>query len=358
MEDALQPSLPDSTPSAPVPLPPEFTDRSTGLTIFGVGQIILGLLTALMIPFAMLGAFISRFAPGGGNVRPGQFVSAILIYGSLAAVFLVLGIGSIGAKRWAHALTLVVSWYGLAVGVLVTILLTAVMPVAMRSGLAQAQQANPNAASPELSTGIMAVIVTFVIVFVAFFLIIIPLAYVIFYSRKDVALTCRHRDPLERWTDRTPLPALGASVVLFCGAAYMFVTAISTPLFPFFGHYLTGIPGGACFLVLAAIDLYLSIAIFRLRVSAWWTAVLLYSLRLLSMTLTYARADLMQAYSKMDLSNTQLQMMNSSPIFRSHVILWWSLFSTILFFGYLIWLKRYFKPPVGPDSNVLLSASS
>ena len=350
------PPAPDALPipAPPTSTPPAYTDRGTGLTIFGVFQIILGLLAALMIPFAALGMFMSRFAPGGGSgMRTGQFISALASYAVISAALLTLGIGSVRMKRWARALTLVTSWYWLIMGVLITILLTAVMPVTMRAALAQAEQNTPNASSPELATGIMAVIVTLIIVFCAFFLVVVPIAFVIFYSRQDVELTCHYRDPVERWTDRTPLPVLGASVVLFVGAIYMFVVGVTTPMFAFFGQYLTGIGAVACFLVLAAVDFYLSISIFRLQPSAWWIAVILAPIRLLSMILTFRKADLMQAYAKMGFSDQQLQLMNASPMFRGHIILWWSLFSMILFFGYLLWLKRYFKSPATPQPDPL-----
>jgi hypothetical protein len=45
-------------------------------------------------------------------------------------------------------------------------------------------------------------------------------------------------------------------------------------------------------------------------------------------------------------------MLQSNPMLRSNVFLWWSLLSMFLFFGYLLWLKRYFKPlsPLAPTS--------
>jgi hypothetical protein len=248
-------------------------------------------------------------------------------------------------KRWARALTLVTSWYWLIMGALVTVLMTAVLPVTMRTALAQMKQSGPNAPSPEVSTAVMAVMLTLVIIFMAFFLVVVPIAFVVFYGLKDVAETCRHRDPVERWTDRTPLPVLFASVVLFTGAMYLLLTGLSTPLFPFFGRYLTGVAGAACFLAMAALDIYLAIALFRLQSAAWWIAVSTLAIRLFSMALTYARADMMTAYSKMGMSDAQLQMMNSSPMLRGHVLLWWSLLSMVFFFGYLLWLKRYFKAP-------------
>jgi hypothetical protein len=63
----------------------------------------------------------------------------------------------------------------------------------------------------------------------------------------------------------------------------------------------------------------------------------------------------MQAYSKVGVSDEQLRMLNSSPMFRGHVILWWSLISVGLFFGYLLWLKRYFKIPASTPSDAHLA---
>jgi len=325
---------------------PPYRDRGTGLVVFGVFQIILGLLAALMVPLVALGAFMSRLAPGG-SMRPGQFISGVASYACIAAGLITLGIGSVQMKRWGRALTLVISWYWLITGTLVTVMLTAMLPVTMRSALAQMQQNAPAGPSPAMSTGVMAVILTLIIIFAAFFLIAVPIAFIVFYSRKDVADTVRHRDPTQRWTDRTPLPVLGASVVLTIGALYLLLVGVTNPVFPFFGRYLTGIAGAACFLLMATIDSYLAIALFRLQTSGWWAAAVIVPIRLLSMILTYARPDMMQAYSKMGMSNEQLRMLNANPMFRGHVLLWWSLLSMVLLFGYLLWLKRYFK---GPES--------
>ncbi len=332
------------------PVPVDYHDRGTGLVIFGAAQIILGLLAALMIPLMALGAFMSRLSPHAAAMRPGQYVSSVSIYGFIAASLVTLGIGSIQMKRWARALTLVVSWYGLITGVLITILLTAVLPVTMRAAL-HAQQGAAGTSSPAVTIGIMAVIVTVIIVFIAFFLIVVPVAFVVFYSRKDVEQTCRQRDPLERWTDSTPLPVLAASVILAAGAAYLLVLGITTPLFPFFGRYLSGPAGSVAMLALAALDAYLAVALFRLKYAAWWIAVITMSLRLVSMFVTSGWADLMQAYAKMGMSDSQLQVMRSNPVFRSHAILWWSLIWMVGSLGYLLWLKRYFKKSTQPPEQ-------
>ena len=346
--DPASTPAPPTVAMSPVPGPPPHPDRSTGLMIFGVLQIILGLMAAMMVPLIALGALFSRLVPGG-SMRPLQYVTAGAAYLFIAAALVWLGVGSMRAKRWARSLTLVISWYWLVTGVLITILLTAMLPVSMRAAL-QVQQNAPGAPSAVVSTTVMAVILTVIIILCAIFLVVVPIAFVVFYSREDVASTCRHRDPVEPWTDRTPLTVLGASMVFSFECLYLLATGVSTPVFPFFGRYLAGIAGALCFLLLAALDAYLAAALFRLKSAGWWVAVLTVPLRLFSMALTYARADLMQAYSKMGMSDSQVQMLQANPLLRSHVILWWSLISLVILFGYLLWLKRYIKAPAAPSS--------
>jgi len=58
------PALPAVSHLASVPEVPALKDRSTGLAIYGIVEIILGALAALMIPFMLLGAAFSRKMPG------------------------------------------------------------------------------------------------------------------------------------------------------------------------------------------------------------------------------------------------------------------------------------------------------
>jgi hypothetical protein len=334
-------------PEAPASDAPVYRDRGTGLVVFGVAQIILGLLAALVVPLITLSAFMARLAPGGA-MPPAQVISGAIFYAFVAALLLALGIGSVRMKRWARALTLVTSWYWLILGTLGTVWMTAALPVAMKTALAQARQNSAETSSPGITTGVMAVIITVMIVFFAFFLVVVPIAFVIFYSRDEVAETCRHRDPVERWTDRAPLPVLGASVAFFALSLRGLITGITAPMFPFFGHYLTGIPAAAVLVAFAALDLYLAVVLFRLRLSGWWIAIIASSARTLAVAFSYSRAGLMQAFSKMGWSDKQINTLNSSPLLRSRVSLWWSIIVMVAFFGYLLWLKRYFKTAETP----------
>lgn len=330
-----------------------YRDRSGGLMAFGIVQLILGGLAALAIPLMLLGALISRRAAGGA-MPAGTYVLNIVSYAIASAALVALGVGSLRARRWARALTLVLSWMWLIVGVMMTVLLTAVLPATFVAAFRRASEANTD--SGAMPTGVMAVILTVIIVLFSVFFVVLPLVFVLFYRKKDVEETVRHRDPVERWTDRCPLPVLGASLIFAWACPYYLLMSFTTPLVPFFGRYLTGVPGATGCLLFAALDGYFAYSMFHLRIAAWWIAVTALALRIISSAVTFLRGDLLQAYSRMGWKSEQLQMMNQSPMFRSHLILWWSTGFLLAFLGYMLWIKRYFRAPgetnltVSPDS--------
>jgi hypothetical protein len=314
---------------------------------FGIVQIIVGGLVSLGIPLMLLGALMSR-KMGAGSAPIRGYVVPIVSYGLIAVLMITLGIGSIGAKRWAHALSLILSWAWLFVGIMMTIFLTALLPTTFATAFHRASLTNPDA--PPISTGVLAVILTLIIVLFSIFLVFLPLALLLFYRRKDVAETVRHRDPVERWTDRCPLPVLAASLLFAWASPYYLLMSVTTPLIPFFGRYLTGLPGILGCLLFAAVDAYLAYSLFRLRIVGWWIALGALTLRAVSAVVTYARGDLLQAYARMGWKDAQLQVMNASPMFRSHMILWWSVGFLLAFLAYMIWIKRYFRPAADPTT--------
>src|ERR1041385_3416930 len=115
MADALPP-LPDSPAPLPVKLPPEYKDRKVGLVIFGIVEMLLGCLAVLLIGFMVLGQVMLAKNTG----EPPQLrliLPSVAIYGAMAILLMTLGIGSIRARRWARALSLVLSGLWLVVGV-------------------------------------------------------------------------------------------------------------------------------------------------------------------------------------------------------------------------------------------------
>jgi uncharacterized membrane protein len=321
--------------------------------VFGVIQIILGVMAAFGIPIMLLGALMSRKATGA-TMPIGTYMLSCLTYGFACIFLIILGVGSIRARRWGYALTLIVSWMWLIIGTLATIMITAVLPSTFAIGFRKAAATNPNAGN--LPAGVMAVILTIIIIVFAVFLIVLPLIFVLFYRRKDVEETCKRRDPVERWTDRCPLPVLAASLIFALASPYYVMMAVTTPLIPFFGRWLTGVPGAAGCVLLAAIDAFLAISFFRLKVVGWWVAMAAFTLRVVSIVLTYSRGNLLQAYSQLGWRQSQLQAMSGNPMLRGNLILWWSLVYILVFIGYIFWTKRYFiaesalqQPPAAAD---------
>jgi len=332
-------ATPQQEPSGlPNPLPSN-KDRSGGLLACGVIEIIIGALAALAIPLVLLAALLARKTTGA-TAPAGSYFLSVTSYAVISAVLITLGIGSIRAQTWARALNLIVSWIWLAAGILMTILITAVLPAAFRQGFNRAAAMNANTPPPPMV--FVAVILTFMIVLFAVFLVVLPLVFVLFFGRKDVEETCRRRDPVERWTDRCPLPVLALSLMFASASPYYLLMSVTFPMVPFFGKYLTGIPGGLGCVVLAGLDAFLAFSLFRLQLAGWWIAMGSLVVRSVSAAITFGRGDLLRAYSRMGWKQPQLDLMNSSPLFRSGVMLWWGFGFTLIFAGYLLWTKRYF----------------
>ena len=327
---------------------PTYRDRSTGLTIFGVIQIIAGAFCALMAPLALLGFVMSKKA-SGITAPVGSEVIAITQYLAVAILLIILGIGSIQARRWAYALSLILSYVWLIGGILGTIVITAVLPVTIKVAMHQA------AGGEEPPAVFMAVLLTIAIVFLAIFLIVLPTIFLTFFRKKDVWETCRRKDPVERWTERAPLPVLAASLFFFASACMSILSILGARLFPFFGTYLAGIPAAIALVLVAAADFYLAVAFFKIQSAGWYAALVIRALMIVSMAITIFLNDLMSIYVKLGMSSEQLRMMNSSPITHSKALMWFGLSYGLIFFGYLIWLKKYFKNTSVPQAAILAS---
>ncbi len=343
--DSLEPTLPGAPENSLLPYEPAvYRDRSGGLVAFGIVQIVLGGLTSLAIPFLLLGALLSGRAGAGMPLR--SYAVTVLSYAFAAALLITMGVGSIRARRWARTLSLIVSWAWLLFGIIMTVFVTVMLPTSFLAAFQKAAASNPNASG--MPTGFLAVILTIVIVFFAIFLVVVPLVLLLFYRRKDVQETVKRRDPAPHWTDRCPPPVLAACLLFTWACPYYLVMSFTMPLIPFFGRYLTGVPGALGCLVLAALDAYLAYSLFHLRLAGWWVAMAALAIRTASAAVTFAHGDLLQAYSRMGFQDAQIQAINENPMFRSHLILWLGVGFLLAFIGYMLWIKRYFRPLAEP----------
>ncbi len=318
----------DESPS----LPPvtNFKDRSTGLIVFGILEILLGCLCALLVPLMLLGQVMSSKATGGApNYR--MAVPGMMMYAMMAVAFFWLGIGSLRFRRWARALSLILSWSWLVMGVSAFGVLLMMLPK-MLEGL-----------PPEARTLVFLVpAILWLIIF-----IVVPGVLVIFYQSGHVKATCEARDPVARWTDACPLPVLAVSIWLGFGA----VTMLAMPLaykavLPFFGVLLTGLPGTLAFLLLTALWACLAWAWYQLKPMAWWITLALLLVFAVSNVITFAQIDFIEMYRLMGYPPEQIAMIERYNFLTSKTMVWASSGFMLPMIGYLIWVKRFFRRAV------------
>jgi MFS family permease len=315
----------------------EFKDRKTGLIVFGILQIILGAICALMVPFMILGAVMSATLDKNpaGSINIGAVISGAFFYALAAASFIWLGIGSIKARRLARALILIFAWLGLISGLLGIISMIVFMPD-MYGQMAQKGQI------PEM----MAKIIIYAMIgFMGVIYIVIPGALVLFYGRRDVKLTCERRNPQPSWTDKCPLPVLAISLMYGIGAVGMPMMGFYNWVTPFFGYFLTGLAGAGVTLGFSALYLYIAWGTYKLKPVALWSALLIILIWAISAGITFSRFNLIDFYAKMNFPPEQLELMKL--YIPQHYTGMAVLFGIGLvgFIGYIIYIKRYFKKP-------------
>lgn len=178
-------------------LPPDFQDRSTGLMVFGVLEILAGLFAALLIPTMIVGLLM---APNRAMVRPAAMIPMVLMYGLAALGGVWLGVGSIRARRWARSLSLLLGWIWLVVGILATVGMLLAMPSIAGT---QPQPLPPSAAFAFF--GIM-------LATAGCFYVVAPIVLILFYGRS------RSRRSRSRECRSTHLAQGGAAVGLLLAA--------------------------------------------------------------------------------------------------------------------------------------------
>lgn len=281
------------------PAPTGFRDQRVGLRIFGSVQIVLGGFFGLGILGACLAmAMVTANASfSWRTLAGGVWVNLLLAIGLIW-----LGIGSILARRWAWALTLIGSCLSLVVG--------AVGGVSTALRLPAMLQTNPGKLPSQVLTSIT--LVTAVVILGMF--VGLPLAFAWFYRRPAVRATCYWYDAQTRWTDRCPLPVLGVVVVLGYGVLMIPALALNNCVLPLFGVLVSGPLGGLVLLLLTLLLGYLTWAAYRQQPTAWWGTVLLVLGGAASYAFSFALIDPVAMYTAMGLPAEQIAAMQKMGV--------------------------------------------
>lgn len=309
---------------------PEYKDRSLGLVIFGSVAILIGVFCALLVPLSLAGTALSG-AGGGSALRTS--VATTAIYMATAVAFVLLGIGSIRARRWARELLLSLSWIWLLTGVCSAVVGLVVLPPLMRQ----------LAAEYGLTADWVAVVNVVVFSIVAVFYVLLPAAFVLFYRSPHVEATCRVRDRGSAWIDRCPRRLLTLTVVWVLLAVSVLLMPAYNFVFPVFGWVLTGIPGAGLWTLVFALCWVLAVGTLRCAPWAWWGGVAFTVLAGLSSTVALLHLDLTQIIPLLDLpedevvvATTMLTTAGRGFLVPLNLLVWGT------FAGYLWSLRRLF----------------
>ncbi|MBU4198762.1 MAG: hypothetical protein KKG09_10835 [Verrucomicrobia bacterium] len=279
----------------------DFKDRKTGLIVFGILEILFGVVCSFMIPLMLLGMLASASMSRSSVPPPtmSTMIPGLLFYALLAVGFIWMGIGSIKARRWARALLLVTSWIWLISGITGLVFMLMFLP----------DMYDQMGRSGQMSQVLITVIKCMTIVFMVVFYVIIPGILVLFYGSRHVKATCERCDLQVRWTDQCPLPVLAVSLLSGFGAAFMPAMGLYGWAIPFFGVILDGTAGAMVALVSMLVLGAVAWGIYRLSIKAWWGAVVITVAWNVSAGITFSRVSLMEFYERMRFSAQDLEMM-------------------------------------------------
>lgn len=324
-------------PSVEVAPGPAYKDRSTGLMVFGILTLLLGCLIGLFVPLILFGQMMAAKVPNAPPPNTAAILPAVVMYGVLAVTLVWLGIGSILARRWARGLLLIFSWSWLVMG----IFMTAIMPLFMAKVFANLPP-DAKTGQPIMPPAAITGMIVGMVIFFGLFFVVVPAIWVFFYNSRHVKATCEARDPATCWTDACPLPVLGFCLWLaFSTLMMLLVPFMYHGVMPFFGMFLTGLPGTLLYLVLAAIWGCAAWLLYRLDVRGWWLILIALVMFTTSAVVTYSHHDIIEIYQLMGYPQAQIDQIQKIGLLTGSRMSWLMLFSMLPFVGYLLFIKKY-----------------
>jgi hypothetical protein len=319
--------------------PQPFSSRRGLLITVGIIQMAIGGFCAIAIPLVLLSMVAVQGMPGQGAPQAmpvKSMVSALLFYAFAAALFIVLGFGTVRTRRWARAVGLVLSWPWLVFGFFGVIFVAVMLPQMFE--VMDKERGAPSEFRAVI--GVLMVLMTF------FIYVVLPGFFAWVLTGRNARLTCETADPYPAWTDRCPLPVLGLSVWFAVFAAGILLMGVTYALVPFFGHYITGLPAVGLSVVWAGLVVYMAIEAYRLKEIGWWGCLGLWLVMIVSWSLTLALTEYSELLRHMGIPPEQAKLVESMKISSMATTPWWSAIYGVAVLGYMIYVRRYFGKPL------------
>lgn len=326
--------MPEDAPAATPAPRAEYRNCKIPLIVFGIIQIGIGGLCLLMLPLMLLALVLPQPQPGP-ELTLNTLGGALVVYALGAAWFGAMGVGSLFARRWARALTLAASWMGLVIGILSMAAMAFVMPSVLEQ-LPADQQIPPAAAK---------FVQIFVYAFSFVLYILVPGVFVLFYGNRHVKATCEALNPAPAWTDRAPTPILALTLLLGLGALFVPSLGLYGWVVPCFGVLLDGAAGAAVALLMLGVLIALARGTWQRRRAAWWGTLFFALVWGLSATITFSSISMGEYYEKAGLPAAQIEMMARLEVVERFSSLPFLLLWFAPFFGFMAYMRRFFRRP-------------
>jgi hypothetical protein len=192
--------------------------------------------------------------------------------------------------------------------------------------------------------GAMIGIMIFMMAVIGFIFVLLPALWLWFYSGKNVKATCEARNPAPSWTDACPLPVLALSMLAaFSAPMTLIIPFMGHMAFPLFGIFLNGAVKDIFFVIMAALAAYISWALYRLRPAGWWLQLGLWAMYSVSNIVMFSTHDYIYYFRKSGYPQTTIDVLQKNPLITGHYMLWMTFGIMMPLFGYLLFIKRYFR---------------
>jgi hypothetical protein len=112
---------------------------------------------------------------------------------------------------------------------------------------------------------------------------------------------------------------------------------------PFFGIFLTGMPGAMLCLAIAAIWSYAVWSLYKLEPRGWWLILIALCVFMVSALLTYARHDVTEMYRLMGYPEAQIEQMQKTGLLIGNRRMWLMAFFMLPFLGYLLFIRKFLR---------------
>lgn len=265
---------------------------------------------------------------GIGSIWFAYLVIQNLGYYIVAALFIPISLGHLKLKRWALTLTQLYLWFWLGAGILLALNLLLFIPSVLRL---------------ELNQDVLLPRIIIAGIFLALFLVLMPVLGLCFYRSKKVRSVFVEHDPNIYWTERYPFPLLALNILFVIMILVMHITIFFQAVFPVFGQLILGREAvyviALCILLLGI----LMYGIIRIKKWAWWGSLVYLSLLVISATMSFSRYSFYEIIQMMELPAYEMEFINQMALLHNFHLVGLVAIPLIVALCLLIFSKRYFS---------------